>query len=437
MDTLFTQLIADFHERDLPSLISRETQLPALNKKIDTVIGMRRSGKTYFLYQRMQQLLEQTIAKDRLLYINFDDDRLHPLSTQALGDIISSYYRLYPENKCLTCYFFFDEIHNVSGWERFVRRLQDTENIQLCLTGSSAKLLSREIATTLRGRSISTEIFPFSFREALRFENIELPSNLHPGAQQRALLQNRFHQYLSRGGFPEVQPAMRAEYRIRILQEYVDVVVLRDIIERHQLTNITALRYLIRHCLNSPATLFSINKFHNNLKSQSIAGGKNALHEYLDYLVDTYLLYVVPVHTKSLRRQQVNPRKIYTIDTGLALAFSHRPHADWGRLLENFVFISLRKQALQIAYYRTQQGYEVDFITTDLQNEQHLYQVTLHLNDDSTREREIRALIHAMQECQLIQATLITLEHEEQIKTDEGVIHVIPAWLWAYQLTGR
>ncbi|HEB86643.1 MAG TPA: ATP-binding protein, partial [Gammaproteobacteria bacterium] len=170
MNTLFEQLIADFHERNLPELTQRAVDLPALAGKIDAIIGMRRTGKTWFLFQVMKQYLEQGIAKESMLYINFDDERLFPLTAQELGGISEAYYRLYPQNRGQRCYFFFDEIQNVSGWENYLRRLVDTENVQIAVTGSSARLLSHEIATSLRGRSISTEMFPFSFKEVLQHE---------------------------------------------------------------------------------------------------------------------------------------------------------------------------------------------------------------------------------------------------------------------------
>jgi len=163
---------------------------------------------------------------------------------------------------------------------------------------------------------------------------------------------------LLNGGFPEAQ-SLEEEYRIPILQEYVDVVILRDIVERYQVGNILPLRYLVRHLLAAPAALFSVNKFHNDLKSQGIACGKNTLHEYFEYLTYAYLIYPISIHSHSERAKRVNPRKVYVIDTGLANAFLHQPQSDWGRLLENFVFMELRRKGLEVEYYRTEDGLEV------------------------------------------------------------------------------
>lgn len=429
MKPFFEDIIADFHARPLPTLTPREAALPALKGKIDAVIGMRRSGKTWFLYQRMQDLLAAGIAKDRLLYINFDDERLLPLRREDLAAIPETYYRLYPDNCAQTCYFFFDEIQNVDGWESFLRRLLDSEAVQIAVTGSSARLLSREIATHLRGRALSTEIFPFSFREALRHQGIET-SNTPLDVRQRALYANRFSDYLLQGGFPEVQ-GIEPRHRYAILQEYVDVVILRDVVERHHVTNITALRYLIRHLLGAPATLFSINRFHNDLKSQGIAVGKNSLHEYLDHLTEAYLVELVPIHSRSLRQRQVNPRKAYVIDTGLALAFRHQAQMDRGRLLENLVFSTLRRRGGRIHYYRSADGYEVDFHVSTDAGATELLQVCASLRDANTRQRELRALTAAMHECGVQHGFIITQDEQEQIEQGGLRIDVIPAWRWA------
>lgn len=430
MEKIIEELIADFHERDLPAFTRRHIRLPWLSNKIDTVIGMRRSGKTWFLFQVISDLLSNKVPKESILYLNLEDERLLPLTVSDLHQIPDVYYRRYPHLRDRSCTFFFDEIQNIPGWEQFVRRLLDTENVHICLTGSSAKLLSREIATSLRGRSISTEIFPFSFLETLEHNGIDIGDHRRPGAKKRAFLENRLNAYLLEGGFPEVQ-GIEAGYRVRILQEYLDVVILRDLVERHGISNTTPLRYMIRHLLNSTACLFSINKFYNDLKSQGIPCGKNSLHEYLDHLSDAFLFFPVHVHTRSERARMVNPRKIYAIDPGLVQACSHSFQHDWGHLLENFVFLELRRSDYTIEYYRTNSGKEVDFLVTDSHGEESLIQVTAQMNDPATRQRELKALFEAMDERGKREAIVITLHHEEQLKNESGHIHIIPAWLWA------
>jgi hypothetical protein len=430
MESLIEKIITDFHERKLMSVVPREAELAEIPGKIDVVIGMRRTGKTCFLYQVIQGLLARGVAKEQILYINFDDERLLPLSVDKLHLIPDTYYRLFPAFKQEKCYFFFDEIQNLPHWEKFIRRLLDTENVHIYLTGSSAKLLSKEIATTLRGRAITTEIFPFSFRETLADQKLDIAQISRPGAATRALLSNRMRAFLQQGGFPEVQH-ITPQKQTRVLQEYVDVVILRDIIERHAVANVQALRALIRHLLATPATLFSVNKFYNDLKSQGISSSKNVLYEYLDYLSDVYLVYLVPIYTYSERIRRTNPCKNYLIDSGMINAFLHQPTLNWGQLLENFVFMELRRKGLQIQYYRTQDSFEVDFITTTLQGNQTLYQVALNLEDAATRLREVRALETAMKECKLQDGYIITLDQQETLTVSSGTIHILPGWQWA------
>jgi len=430
MELILEELISDFHDRKLPSLTRRYAALPWLPGKIDTVIGMRRSGKTWFLFQVISDLLAQGVAKESILYLNLEDERLLPMTGSELHWITDVYFRRYPHLREKECYFFFDEIQNIPGWELFVRRLLDSENAHFCLTGSSAKLLSREIATSLRGRSISTEMFPFSFSESLDHAGIDVGPRKRPGAKKRSMLENRLRAYLQEGGFPEVQN-ISDEYRVRILQDYLNVVILRDLVERYQVSNIVPLRYMIRRMLNSTASLLSINKMYNEMKSQGIRCGKNTLHEYLEYLSDAYLFFQVHIHAHSERARAVNPKKIYAIDTGLVRACSHRSYPEWGHLLENFVFLELRRKYDRIEYYRTSKGHEVDFLVAPLHGEPLLIQVAAELNDPSTRKRELRAITEAMEELKIKQSLIITMSREERLETPAGQIDICPAWFWA------
>lgn len=429
MEKIIEQLIADFYERNLPVITRRQARLPGLSGKIDSVIGMRRTGKTWFLFQTIADLLKSGTAKETMLYLNFEDERLLPITTENLRLIPEIYYRRYPRHRGAPCTFFFDEIQNIKGWENFARRLIDTENIHLCLTGSSAKLLSKEIATTLRGRSIATEIFPFSFEEASRHAGIVLEDNQRPGAKKRSFIENKLISYLLEGGFPETQ-GIRPEYRIRVLQEYLDAVILRDIVERHKISSTVPLRYLIRHLLNAAACPFSVNKFYNDLRSQGVPCSKNTLHEFLDHLCDAYLFFQVPLHTCSVRARMVNPRKIYTVDTGLIHACSHDLRPNMGRLLENFVYLELRRDNYNIEYYKTAGGGEVDFLVTNHKGEKKLIQVCADLNNSTTKQRELKALTEAMEEQAINKSVIVTLTQEDKLHTTAGTINVIPAWLW-------
>ena len=422
-------LVADFQDRDLPALTPRQLKLPSLPGKVDAVVGMRRSGKTYFLYQQLRERLEAGIGRDRLLYLNFEDERLLPLSAAELHLVPEALYRRFPDSRDQLCWFFFDEIQNVPEWERFIRRLVDSEKVAIVVTGSSAKLLGREIATSLRGRSLASELLPFSFEEALRHADVEVPETWPASSRQRSLLENRFEIYMEIGGFPEVQD-VSTELRQRILQDYVDVVLFRDVVERHRVENLPALRYLVRSLLSRPARKFSIHRLHNDLKSQGIPAGKDSLHRYLDHLEDALLLFTATIASASARARQVNPRKCYLIDPALAAATSFRASRDTGHLLENVVYLELRRRGCSAWYVNTSSGYEVDFLAQDRMGGQALIQVSADLSNPKTRRREMRALEEAMDERGIDRATLVTLREEGSVDLGGRSVRLVPAWRW-------
>jgi uncharacterized protein len=428
-------LIADFQERELPRVTPRTLALPGLPGKADVVVGMRRSGKTWFLYQQIAERLAGGVGRERLLYLNFEDERLLPLAASDLSRIPEAFYRRFPSSRDQPCWFSFDEIQNVPGWETFVRRLLDSEKVSLVLTGSSARLLSREIATSLRGRSLSTEILPFSFAESLRHGGVELPTRWPPGARLRSLLENRFSRYLETGGFPEVQ-TISADLRIRVLQEYIDVVIFRDVVERQRVDNLPALRALERQLLASPAGRFSISKLFNDLKSQGMKVGKDTLHEYLAHLEDSFLLFTVAVASPSARVRQVHPRKCYPVDPALAAAVSFRSARDLGHLLETAVFLELRRRGKSVGYVATRSGYEVDFLAEDLQGGRELVQVSADLDDPATRRRELRALEEGLEETGCDRATVVTLREDGGAEVGGRPVRIVPAWRWLLEAEG-
>ncbi|MBU2480224.1 MAG: ATP-binding protein, partial [Proteobacteria bacterium] len=314
MRTIISQLIDDFQERDLPAPVPRTNVFPQIKGKANVVIGMRRSGKTWFCFQKINALLQKNILRNQILYINFEDERLIDFEVNHFQEILDVYYGKFPDNKNKTCYFFFDELQRILQWEMFIRRLLDSENIQIYITGSSSKLLSTEIATSLRGRSLTTEIFPFSFQEFLKYHGLcdETPENF--GSKTTAVLRNAVKKYFIDGGFPEVQN-IDPDIKIEILQGYIDTVLLKDVIERHAVSNITAMKHLVKTLMRSAGCKFSINKFYNTLKSMSVKCTKNSLYTYLDHLTDAFVFYQIPIHTRSEKSRMINPAKMYTIDT--------------------------------------------------------------------------------------------------------------------------
>ena len=374
----------------------RNYQFAEAPDMIKVAMGMRRSGKTYFLYQTVRALIKEGIPLDQVLYLNFEDDRILPLDQKEMGRMIDTWYTLYPKNHDRGCYLFLDEVQNVDGWPLVLRRILDTKNIQIYVTGSSAKMLSKEIATSLRGRSLSIEIFPYSFTEFLKSRQISFST---PSSGKIFLDHKREHllNFFQMGGFPGVQ-MMQSNARLETLQNYVETVIFRDIIERYQIVNIRLLKYFVGFLLKNISSPFSVHKFYNDIKSQGYKVGKDTLYSYLSHLEDVFLIFTVPIFTESLRKMQTTPKKIYAVDNGLIGANTFNLTENFGKLLENLVYLDLRRQGKKIFYYLTADGYEVDFVTQDLQGKYEMIQVVWDMSDLQTMEREERALRQAEKE---------------------------------------
>ena len=427
MKTMLTQLIDDFHERKLPALVNREKESPYIPGKANVIIGMRRTGKTFFCYQQMHNLLMAGTKMNTIFYLNFEDDRLLTFKVEDFQTILDVYYGKFPDNRDTTCHFFFDEIQRIDQWEIFIRRLLDTENVRVHLTGSSSKLLSSEIATSLRGRSLSIEMFPYSFQEFLNAAEIFQKPPTQFGAKTASKLRKAATDYLETGGFPEVQN-LETALRIEVLQGYIDSVLLKDIIERHKVSNVTILKYLVRHLMHASGSKFSVNKFYNTMKSMSVKCTKNSLYKYLDHLTDAYLFYRVPIHTRSEKSRMLNPAKIYTVDTGLLNAMTYRNSANNGPLLENLVFMQLRRKGCEVEYVQPKAGGETDFfVRHKVSGKIDLIQVCWDMADQQTFDREVKGLQNAMQEFSITEGTIITWDEET---TMDGNIQILPVWKW-------
>ena len=426
------QKLGDAIETPLPSFTPREAGTTALEGKVRAVIGMRRAGKTTFLHQCLAARLAKGVARERLMYFNFEDERLGDLDVEDLGRILDEYYRSYPDfrrrERVTWC---FDEIQGIPGWETFVRRILDSENVEVLLSGSSARMLSREVATTMRGRALETVITPFSFREFVRSRGAALPTRnaLISAAEQSAWLAH-FDAYLEIGGFPEAGRESLRPHRVSLLQGYVDTVVFRDVAERHGIANLVALRAFVRQLLRHPASPLSVSKVHADFRSRGISSSKETLLALLAHLEDAFLVFTVPVASRSERRQQVNPRKLYLADHGLAAAFNPVGSADRGHHLENIVACELQRQRMSLAYVKTAEGHEVDFLATASDGSTQLIQVAGEIGDAGTLEREIRALQGASAEFPDARRLLIAEGPPSRGTRIPDGIEVLPMWRW-------
>lgn len=317
------EIILEFLESDLQQKVERELKFSHLTGKATILIGVRRCGKSTLMYQIINQLLQAGIDKSNILFLNFFDDRLHFLRESGLEIINEAYFSLYPEKKKRqTVYYFFDEIQMIPDWENFVDRVMRTENCEVYISGSSAVMLSREIATQMRGRSLSWELFPFSFSEFLRATGTVWKFPVPPG--KRYEIQKAFDSFWETGGFPEVI-GLPHLLRIKIHQDYWNAILFRDLIERHNISAPRALTDLAHKLVNNIASMYTINSLTGYLKSLGHKVPKTTVADFVNWFEDSYFLFTVKLFDASANRSNVNPKKF----TVLIIQWSDLSHPEF------------------------------------------------------------------------------------------------------------
>ncbi|MCK5519760.1 MAG: ATP-binding protein, partial [Candidatus Marinimicrobia bacterium] len=327
-------------------------------------------------------------------------------------------------------YCFFDEIQVLKGWEAFIDRMMRNEKCEVYISGSSAQMLSQEIATQMRGRALSWEIFPFTFAEYLDYAGTEIRSNL--SAAKRLKVIAKFEEYWQKGGFPEVA-GLDSRLRIKIHQEYLTTILFRDIIERHNISHPKALTDLVHWLLDNIASLYSINRLTNYLSSLGHKTSKTLVANYLNWFEDAYFLYTVRLYDASLIKSNANAKKIYCVDHAFVSSISTGILVNSGHLLENLVFMALRRTGEKVFYYRTQNKREVDFIVIRKGRKPVLIQVSETLVEERTYMREVRALEEAMKEMTIEKGFIITRNEEEIVNTKSANLYIIPVWKFLLQ----
>ncbi|MBR4611173.1 MAG: ATP-binding protein [Kiritimatiellae bacterium] len=428
MKAILGEVLREFYELGIPEDVRPRTVDYVEKRNSATVVtGMRRTGKTYVTYQRMRALVESGVPLERIVHVNFDDDRLKGVKLEHLRLVGEVHAEMFPDAAKERCWYFLDEVQDVEGWELFARRLVDSHRVQLCLTGASSKMLSGDIATQMRGRSVDVEVFPLSFSEFLRFNSLVKSIPAAPFSTRTAgMLRNAMRRYLDEGGFPDVQGD---DFRVRVktLQGYVDAVLYRDVIERHNVPSVQSLRYTLEYIKHNFAHKISTRAIAGALKSLGLSDSREFVADYLDWLEQAYLIYRVPIRTDSLAVRRMNPDKFYLVDTGLARAVTPKNDAARGWFLENLVFLSLRRGDNRIEYYNTKSGEEVDFLVTDkATKKRRLVQVAWELSLPETEQRELSALKIARKEMGIDDCTVVTWDDERE---DDG-IKILPVWKW-------
>ncbi len=418
---LLKNIISDSQTQIIPETWERTMKVPIDSGKIITLIGVRRSGKTYHLFHIMNKLKKAGVAPEQVLYINFEDERLD-IKSSDLDVILQAYRELYPELDLTKCYFFFDEIQEVEGWEKFIERLYSSVSRNVFVTGSNAKLLSQEIASALRGRPITFEVYPLSFHEFVDVLNPDLtPHN----SVNRAKIINLFERFMMQGGFPEVITQDQS-LKNKILQEYFNAMLFKDLVDRYKITQVAVLKYFCKKIVGTSAGEFSVNKIYNELKSQGYGISKDTLYEFQNYVEAIYLNRFIAKHAYSVVKSEGSQKKTYVIDQGLGAALDYKLSRDRGRLLENTVALELLKQGKQIMY---QQGNgECDFVINEKDTITEAIQVSIDLTNELTRKREINGLTQCCKVLGLGKGIIITFDLEEQFENNGIQIVVVPAW---------
>lgn len=421
MKDVLKSIIYEFHTGKLPDLVERNLNLPLNSGKIISVVGPRRAGKTYLLFQHIKELIKKGISQQQILYLNFEDERID-LKVDSLDLILQAYRELYPELDLAKCYFFFDEVQNVEGWERFVRRVYDGISRNIFITGSNSKLLSQEIATALRGRTLQYELLPLNFKEFLKFRKFQFdPERDFYSLSKKAKVMQLFQEYLDFGGFPEVV-FLEKELRIKTLQEYFEVMLYRDIAERYQIRDTLVLKYFLKRLAENSGKFLSVHKIYNELKSQGIRVGKDTLYAYLGFAENAYFVKLLRKHHRSLIKSELAEKKVYVIDTGLLGGIRFFQREGKGTLLENVVFLELLRSGQDLFCFKEQK--ECDFIL----DRSMAIQVCFSLSSEEALKRELAGLKEACRFLGLKEGYIFSYDEKREFNLDENVtVRVIPA----------
>ena len=392
-----------------PSTIKRQHVSIIDDDSVVVISGIRRCGKSTLLQAIRAKNKEQDY------YLNFDDERLIHFKVEDFQLLLELFGERYGKQTT----FYFDEIQNIKGWERFVRRLHDYGN-KVYITGSNASMLSKELGTHLTGRYQQIELYPFSFLEYLKMNKIDVDSLDRFNTDDKVVLKTAFNEYFKLGGFPAFLKSKNTEY----LKSLYESILYRDVMVRNGITNEQELLELMFFVTSNTSKLISYNSL------AKVIGVKNAttVKQYLGFLQDAYMLDLVPKYDVSVKKQLHNPKKVYGIDLGLMRQLGFQHSENQGRLLENLVFLELKRQSKTVYYHHNKS--ECDFVIKEKNNIIQAIQVCWTMHDVKTKQREINGLMDAMSTYQLKEGLILTEDENDRIEIDGKIINVIPAWLW-------
>ena len=406
----------------------REVELPINSKKIITVVGVRRCGKSTLMELCIERLLASGVNPRQIAWIGFDDERFDTMQTSDFNVILEAYMEMYPDIPIKDAFFFFDEIQRIEGWELFVLRMSKHYCKHIFISGSNADMLSEELNTALRGWPLEYKEYPLSFKEYCHFKGVTTNSYLE---QDMARIRMAFNEYICEGGYPEVVLEHSRVIKDKLLQGYFNAMIFRDLMERYKLSNPERIKYVIKRLMAGISKPASINAIYNDLRSQGRKVTKDDLYNIADKACSIFLFYKVTKFDRSFKKETNALPKYYCVDNGLRQSVLLPGRDDTGTLFENAVFLQLLRtlsEREKICYYQGEK--ECDFVHQTATGIKELIQVCWDMNDKETRERELGGIREAASLTGCNKMTIVTHEQEEDVQDELGVIHIVPAWKW-------
>ncbi len=416
-------------QQEIPfPVICRDMELPINSSQMITVPGVRRCGKSSMMKIVANNLVASGIDSSRILWVNFDDERLDGMNSDELDEVLQAYREMFPSIRLNDIYIFFDEIQHVEKWELFVLRVYKTYCKNIYVSGSNAQMLSSELSSALRGWPLEYEVFPLSFHEYCKFKDIAVDKFSEEG---RAILLTSFNEYLHASAFPEVTLMEEKSLQIRKVQAYFNTMLFRDLVEHYKLNNPDIVRYFVKRIMANLTKPTSINSIYNDLKSRGLKISKDSLYELADHVCEIFMFFRIHKYSTSLIKEANGLPKYYFIDNGMRNSVLLPQSGDEGKLLENAVFLQLRRNLTpmqKITYFSDE--HECDFIVQTEDRIDQLIQVCLSMTDESTRLRELKGMKEANRVTGCTNCTIVTLEESDEIEFEGLKINIVPAWKW-------
>ena len=407
---------------------AREIELPIMAKKMITVVGVRRCGKSTLMELCIERLLKAGVIPMQIVWIGFDDERFDGMQLSDFNSIVEAYMEMFPDIPIKDAYFFFDEIQRIKGWELFVMRLFKHYSKHIFISGSNADMLSEELNTALRGWPLEYKEYPLSFKEYCQFKGIPSDSFLE---QDQASVRMAFEDFVHEGGYPEVVLESSRAKKDKLLQGYFNAMIFRDLVERYNLSNPERIKYLIKRLMAGITKPASINAIYNDMRSQGRKVTKDDLYSIAEKTCSIFLMYKVTKFDPSFKKETSALPKFYCVDNGLRQSVLLSGRDDDGILFENTVFLHLLRNLSdgeKICYYLGDK--ECDFVIRHDTGVKELVQACWDIKEKVTRDRELDGIREAASATGCHQMTIVTRDQEEEFQDPAGTIHIVPAWKW-------